>query len=226
MHTRGPCACAACRPRAEIVLEPRYRQRHALCSSRNRFGLPRLPRGVDGRARRTVAHRRRPDQRLTPIVHDAPIPSRTAPGAELRSHAGLHGFARIGTARATGECDCVHVLELDTTTPNGAQLGVGPGDSVCVRGGARAALRLFELVGSDTEWIEIRNREGVVEIDNEELGDGLTVDASATSCSTTRGSTSAVPTTASASTSAMAAARRLPTSRIRPRRHRDLFWAC
>lgn len=83
-----------------------------------------------------------------------------------------------GPAGAAGECDCDFVIEPDAITPNGAQLGVGPGDSVCVRGGSRTALRLFDFVGSETEWIEIRNCEGIVEIDNEDLGYGLTMDGS------------------------------------------------
>jgi len=45
-------------------------------------------------------------------------------------------------AAAAGECDCEFVIEPDVTSANGAQLGVGPGDSVCIRGGAREFLRL------------------------------------------------------------------------------------
>lgn len=81
-------------------------------------------------------------------------------------------------ARAAGECDCDFVIEPDTPSANGAELGVGPGDSVCVRGGPREFLRLYDFVGSSEAWIEIRNCEGRVEIDNADRGYGLTVDGS------------------------------------------------
>jgi hypothetical protein len=70
-------------------------------------------------------------------------------------------------------------------------------------------------------------REGVVEIDNEDLGDGLTVDASATSCSTdTRiyfGSTGYGGREYQCDGRCSPAA---DVAHPRPRRHRDLFWAC
>ena len=100
----------------------------------------------------------------------------------MRRLAPLTVFAVLLTmaepARAAGECDCEHVIELDVNTPNGTDLGVGPGDSVCVRGGARISLRLFDFIGSQDEWIQIRNCEGVVDISNEDLGYGLTMDGS------------------------------------------------
>ncbi|PRP93118.1 hypothetical protein ENSA5_44930 [Enhygromyxa salina] len=80
--------------------------------------------------------------------------------------------------RAEGPCDCDHVIEPDTPSANGAELGVGPGDSVCVRGGAREFLRLYDFVGANEQWIEVRNCEGQVEIDNEDRGYGLTMDGS------------------------------------------------
>ncbi|MCA9684035.1 MAG: hypothetical protein KC457_17675, partial [Myxococcales bacterium] len=82
------------------------------------------------------------------------------------------------SAQAAGECDCDFVIEPDQPSANGTELGVGPGDSVCVRGGAREFLRLYDFVGSSDAWIEIRNCEGRVEIDNPDRGYGLTVDGS------------------------------------------------
>ena len=89
-------------------------------------------------------------------------------------------LASIGArpAAAAGECDCDFVIEPDAASANGAELGVQPGDSVCVRGGAREFLRLYEFVGTSEAWIEIRNCEGVAAIDNDDRGYGLTMDAS------------------------------------------------
>lgn len=100
----------------------------------------------------------------------------------LASSLSLLGLAAVSLlarpAAAAGECDCDFVIEPDVQQANGAQLGVGPGDSVCVRAGAREFLRLYEFVGSSEQWIEIRNCEGVVEIDNDDRGYGLTMDGS------------------------------------------------
>ncbi|MCA9692475.1 MAG: right-handed parallel beta-helix repeat-containing protein [Myxococcales bacterium] len=82
-------------------------------------------------------------------------------------------------AAAAGPCDCDHVIDPSTPSANGADLGVSPGDSVCVAGGQREFLRLYEFVGTEEAPIEIRNCEGVVAIDNDDRGYGLTVDESA-----------------------------------------------
>lgn len=79
---------------------------------------------------------------------------------------------------AAAPCDCDHVIELDGLDVNGAQMGVQPGQSVCVRGGARPYLRLHAFVGEEGAPIEIRNCEGQVAIDNEDKGYGLTVGTS------------------------------------------------
>jgi MYXO-CTERM domain-containing protein len=83
-----------------------------------------------------------------------------------------------GLAQAAGACDCDHVIDVATPTANGVELGVAPGDSVCVRGGAREFLRLYEFTGAPEQWITVRNCEGVVEIDNDDRGYGLTMDGS------------------------------------------------
>lgn len=75
-------------------------------------------------------------------------------------------------------CDCDHVIELSGEVVNGSDMGVQPGESVCVRGGARPFLRLQQFVGEANAPIEIRNCEGQVAIDNDDKGYGLTVDAS------------------------------------------------
>jgi len=64
-------------------------------------------------------------------------------------------------------CDCDHVLGLEVTVADGAALGVQPGDSVCVQGGARPFLRLQKFTGADGQVVEIRNCEGQVDISND-----------------------------------------------------------
>lgn len=75
-------------------------------------------------------------------------------------------------------CDCDHVVEPDVGIADGSALGVQPGQSVCVRGGAREYLRLQKFVGAPDQPITIRNCEGVVDISNDDRGYGLTVDES------------------------------------------------
>ena len=84
-------------------------------------------------------------------------------------------FASRGDALAAGPCDCDHLITPDTPTANGLELGVQPGDSVCVQGGAREFLRLYDFVGAEGQEIEIRNCEGQVDISNDDRGYGLTV---------------------------------------------------
>jgi MYXO-CTERM domain-containing protein len=81
-------------------------------------------------------------------------------------------------AEAAGECECTFVIEPATQTFNGVEQGVMPGDSICVRGGAREFLRFYDVIGSSEQWIDIHNCEGTVAIDNEDRGYGLTADAS------------------------------------------------
>ncbi len=91
---------------------------------------------------------------------------------------GVAALAAPAAAHAAGECDCDYVIEPGTETADGSALGVSPGDSVCVRGGDREFLRLYDFVGTSEAWIEIRNCEGRVTIDNPDRGYGLTVDGS------------------------------------------------
>jgi hypothetical protein len=75
-------------------------------------------------------------------------------------------------------CDCDHVLGLDAQVVDGTQLGVQPGDSVCVQGGARPFLRLQKFKGAEGQVIEIRNCEGQVDISNDDKGYALTIEQS------------------------------------------------
>ncbi|MCB9753617.1 MAG: hypothetical protein H6713_27050 [Myxococcales bacterium] len=81
-------------------------------------------------------------------------------------------------ARAAGPCDCDHLITADTPSANGVDMGVQPGESVCVQGGAREFLRLYDFIGAEDGVIEIRNCEGQVDISNDDRGYGLTVDGS------------------------------------------------
>ncbi|MCY1056750.1 right-handed parallel beta-helix repeat-containing protein [Nannocystis sp. SCPEA4] len=81
-------------------------------------------------------------------------------------------------AEAAAPCDCDHVIELSGEVVNGTDMGVQPGESVCVRGGDRPFLRLQQFIGEENAPIEIRNCEGQVNIDNSDKGYGLTVDGS------------------------------------------------
>lgn len=81
-------------------------------------------------------------------------------------------------AAVAAPCDCDHVVEPDVGIADGTALGVQPGQSVCVRGGAREYLRLQKFVGAPGQPITIRNCEGVVDISNDDRGYGLTVDES------------------------------------------------
>ncbi|PRQ09864.1 right-handed parallel beta-helix repeat-containing protein [Enhygromyxa salina] len=93
---------------------------------------------------------------------------------------GLFGSCLLapGFAQAAGVCDCDHIIDVATPSANGAELGIAPGASVCVRGGEREFLRLYEFNGTPDQWITVRNCEGVVEIDNDDRGYGLTMDGS------------------------------------------------
>ncbi len=90
----------------------------------------------------------------------------------------LAPLAWPAAAEAAAPCECDHVIENDALLVLGSELGVKPGESVCVRGGDRPWLRLQEFVGAENQTIEIRNCEGQVNIDNEDRGYGLTVERS------------------------------------------------
>ena len=53
------------------------------------------------------------------------------------------------------DCDCDHRIELDVTGVNGDELGVAPGDRVCVMAGSREFLRMRHFQGSAEEPVTI-----------------------------------------------------------------------
>ena len=89
-------------------------------------------------------------------------------------------LVQLLVAHASAQCRCDHTLGLDVTTANGASLGIGPGDRVCVTSGARSFLRLEHFVGTAAEPITVLNCGGVVDIRNTDRAYALVIeDASA-----------------------------------------------
>ena len=86
-------------------------------------------------------------------------------------------FLLIETAYAQ-DCDCDHTIAPDTNSANGADLGVQPGDVVCVAAGARPFLTLDAFVGTESAPIVIKNCGGQVVIDNSDKGYGLRITGS------------------------------------------------
>lgn len=66
------------------------------------------------------------------------------------------------------DCACDHVVDLETRTVDGDELGYAPGDRVCVTAGEREFLRFSHLSGSAEAPIEIINCGGLVRIHNTE----------------------------------------------------------
>lgn len=76
------------------------------------------------------------------------------------------------------DCSCDHVVPLDATSISGSELGIGPGEVVCVEAGSREFLRIFDVMGSAESPVQIVNCGGRVEIDNDDRGYGLTLSGS------------------------------------------------
>lgn len=83
----------------------------------------------------------------------------------------LVAVALLGTLASPAdaqECDCDHVVDLETQRVDGDELGIAPGDRVCVTAGEREFLRLSNLTGTAEAPIEILNCGGLVRIHNED----------------------------------------------------------
>ncbi len=78
----------------------------------------------------------------------------------------------------TAECDCDHSIAPNVSTLNGADLGVQPGDVICIEAGKREFLVLENIVGSESAPVTIKNCGGRVEISNDDRGYGLLINAS------------------------------------------------
>lgn len=97
-------------------------------------------------------------------------------GSLLALTIGLLSFPSVTVAQDAPQCD--HEIPLEATTADGAELGWAPGDTVCVAAGERPFLRLTNVKGTGDAPITLVNFGGVVRIDNEDRGYGLTVDGS------------------------------------------------
>lgn len=76
------------------------------------------------------------------------------------------------------DCGCDHEVEPETLSLNGNDMGVQPGETICIQAGARDFLRLYEMNGTADAPIVIKNCGGQVEIDNSDRGYGLTLEGS------------------------------------------------
>ncbi len=82
------------------------------------------------------------------------------------------------TQAAGQDCGCDHEVSPSTESINGADLGVAPGEVVCILGGQRPFLRIYEMIGTEEAPIIVKNCGGQVDIDNSDRGYGLTLDGS------------------------------------------------
>jgi hypothetical protein len=82
----------------------------------------------------------------------------------------------FAVSSAGAQCDCDHTLEVGTTVAVGDDLGVGPGDRVCVTSGTRPFLRLQQFHGTAEQPITVLNCGGVVEITNPDRAYALVIE--------------------------------------------------
>lgn len=82
----------------------------------------------------------------------------------------------VAPRAAIAQCDCDHVLGTDVTVAVGSDLGVMPGDRVCVTGGAREFLRIQGFVGTAAAPITVLNCEGTVEVRNTDRAYALVIE--------------------------------------------------
>src|SRR5690606_32199040 len=74
------------------------------------------------------------------------------------------------------DCGCDHEVQPDQLTINGTDLGVQPGDVVCIMAGEREFLRIESLQGAENNRVVVKNCGGVVRIHNEERAYALVVE--------------------------------------------------
>jgi len=73
------------------------------------------------------------------------------------------------------DCACDHTIPVATTSAKGGDLGVKPGDVVCIEAGPRPFLNLEGFIGTESARIVIKNCGGQVVIDNSDKGYGLRI---------------------------------------------------
>ncbi|MBW2453069.1 MAG: right-handed parallel beta-helix repeat-containing protein [Deltaproteobacteria bacterium] len=101
-----------------------------------------------------------------------------APGC-LWSGAALTFTLAVTWPSAAQDCSsCDHTIPLGQDGATGADLGVQPGEVVCVEAGERSFLTIDDFVGSDTAPITIINCGGQVRIANSDRGYGIRINGS------------------------------------------------
>lgn len=72
-------------------------------------------------------------------------------------------------------CNCNHVIELNTTHIDGSQLGVKPGDVICLKAGRRTNLFIKNIKGSASSPVTIKNCGGQVILGGTDVNNGIMV---------------------------------------------------
>jgi hypothetical protein len=67
---------------------------------------------------------------------------------------------------ARAQCDCDHQIQPGTEAVNGTELGVQPGETVCIMAGAYSFIRFREIRGEEGNPVTVVNCGGVVEVKN------------------------------------------------------------
>lgn len=76
------------------------------------------------------------------------------------------------------ECNCNHTITLQQNYIDGAKMNIQPGDTVCIESGARTSLKLINFHGSADRYIVFRNCGGAVEVRNNTLNYGISIENS------------------------------------------------
>ncbi|MGE0786287.1 MAG: right-handed parallel beta-helix repeat-containing protein [Sandaracinaceae bacterium] len=88
----------------------------------------------------------------------------------------VSSLAFVSASARAQDCGCDHTLGLEVTEADGMDLGVMPGERVCVTAGTREFLRLQRFFGSEAAPIEVINCGGQVVIHNEDRAYALVVE--------------------------------------------------
>ncbi len=84
----------------------------------------------------------------------------------------------VATRGAAQDCQCDHTIPLGQDGATGADLGVQPGDVVCVEAGERPFLTIDDFTGTESAPITIINCGGQVRIANSDRGYGIRINGS------------------------------------------------
>lgn len=114
----------------------------------------------------------------SPLFQNPSHTCRPSPLRFIQASIIVGGLGLHATAANAAECECDHEITTDQLTISGDELGVNPGDVVCIMGGDREFLRISSMIGTEAAPVVIQNCEGQVAIDNSDRGYGLTLDAS------------------------------------------------